>query len=553
VREPLPVGSHSFTGLTSVAFTAPFAEQFKVPWATAGATRTLQPSTKHAKRSFPGTVGQQQQQRRENHDGVQAREEEIERQGTQKSIAVDEPSADVSEIATASSKADIKAMTAAVRPVAAVSVRVSEQPILGCTDAATSTLPDKATVAMPSKALLATADAATTDAATVNVATAATATAVSALTAGTPVAGFASKPTAVVVGSAQNLDRIVSEPSAYASRKDAFDDGDDVDALESRGRLSSRSVTARRSTASSTEYTGSHRIVDRRAMLQNVTCSRDPSSPKADSAGRTQKTASHGTRLAGRSAGREAQQDNLHFRAGQQSIEEGSSHKPYAQSAHSSAYKGSGQQPEPEVVEAVEVLLPDDFEYLQRQRRRIERRRQVTRSQQGSWRSGRRKKVPCNDAEPRDRGKAWWVGFGTDTSGYCSNLFAPYKQVQPNGASQTRYPRQTGQHAEGSRRRSASASSQVGAGAGTQDCSTLGANVSSRRMTARELASAHKIGRFSRGGDLTAIGPVGEALQWLLGARSRARVRDIVSASRQPLMGALFRLFPFLRSWGGFM
>ena len=76
-------------------------------------------------------------------------------------------------------------------------------------------------------------------------------------------------------------------------------------------------------------------------------------------------------------------------------------------------------------------------------------------------------------------------------------------------------------------------------------------------MTARDLAAAHEHGRMSKfdswSGGLSAMGSMGALVQWMFGARARARVRDTVGASRRPLMGALMSVFPFLRSWGGFM
>ena len=52
--------------------------------------------------------------------------------------------------------------------------------------------------------------------------------------------------------------------------------------------------------------------------------------------------------------------------------------------------------------------------------------------------------------------------------------------------------------------------------------------------------------------------PVAARRRWgplavLWGARARGRVRDTVRASRQPLLHGLLTVFPFLRSWGGFI
>jgi hypothetical protein len=42
-------------------------------------------------------------------------------------------------------------------------------------------------------------------------------------------------------------------------------------------------------------------------------------------------------------------------------------------------------------------------------------------------------------------------------------------------------------------------------------------------------------------------------LRLLFGGRARARVRDTVRASRRPVLNTLLTVFPFLRSWGGFI
>jgi hypothetical protein len=47
--------------------------------------------------------------------------------------------------------------------------------------------------------------------------------------------------------------------------------------------------------------------------------------------------------------------------------------------------------------------------------------------------------------------------------------------------------------------------------------------------------------------------PGGALGEWLVRWRARQRVRDTVRASRKPLLGTLFTVFPFLRSWGGFL
>jgi hypothetical protein len=49
------------------------------------------------------------------------------------------------------------------------------------------------------------------------------------------------------------------------------------------------------------------------------------------------------------------------------------------------------------------------------------------------------------------------------------------------------------------------------------------------------------------------VGVGGGLGRWLLRWQARQRLQDTVRASRRPLLGALLTVFPFLRTWGGFL
>lgn len=196
-----------------------------------------------------------------------------------------------------------------------------------------------------------------------------------------------------------------------------------------------------------------------------------------------------------------------------------------------------GLDRECEAVEPVEVLMPRDYEYLQRQRQRLERRSQANRAQQG------RQRVPSGSAKPQNEQAAWWA---TERPGHVE---FPQGEVRRNSVK-----RGPVSPTVGVRARPSGAAQSWGAPAATSRKNA----VANRRMNARDLASAHEQGRMGRfdswsSTGLKFVGPRGGLLRWMFGAKARSRVMDTVSASRRPVVGALLRVFPFLRSWGGFM
>lgn len=548
-RSPLRhVGPSNFAGLTSAAFTAPFVEHAQSHRADAASTGTPGQSTKSTDRrtqtdphKFSPASGQQKQREDQiefqsweqgNH---QQREAE---QPAQPSNPMDEMAAVVAEAADAATAAAQAALTA--------------------TDTAAG---EKAT-----RAARAAADAAAAAAASPAAAAASTFAAVSSAATAT------AQSAAAAAGSAhQHLSEVFSDTTSYANGSDK---------ATTASKASSPVATAHRSTsqrkreaATVAEYTDVKQAAASLAVEspQSDTQQSVPTHPTTSS------STEHGTaQITAQAPLNQSQSTSAVIPGGrdqQRDIRQGEKHRssiegavqvaasPTTQSSAENMHAG-GQQVEPEVVEAVEVLMPDDYEYLQRQRQRLQRRRQDPRARQGSsWGAQQRRNAPEYGAEPREGQPAWWAGATQEPSGY-SSVNEPYVRSQQGGSRRARYTEEVGQRSQRRRSTSQGVSARASTSGGAQgwDIDVVASRAprgTSRRMNARDLAAAHEHGRMSRfdswSGGLSTMGPVGGLVKWMFGARARARVRDTVSASRRPVMGALMRVFPFLRSWGGLM
>ena len=217
------------------------------------------------------------------------------------------------------------------------------------------------------------------------------------------------------------------------------------------------------------------------------------------------------------------------------------------------ASSSKGFDGEYEVVEAVEVLMPSDFEYLQRQRQRLERRSQSKRMSA----QPHHQKVPVDGTQPLKNQATGWTTEGSTAfrrGGQNPWQGAVSQGLHTEEVRSTSVRRAPVSPTVGVRSRSAGAAQSWG----TPRVAPRASTVAKRRMNARDLAAAHEQGRMSRFDSMSSagvkfMGPTGGLLHWMFGAKARARVMDTVSASRRPLVGALVRVFPFLRSWGGFI
>ena len=236
---------------------------------------------------------------------------------------------------------------------------------------------------------------------------------------------------------------------------------------------------------------------------------------------------------------------------------------------HAGEESGNSRQ-EPEVVSEVEVLLPQQYETLQRQKR-LQRRREVQEQRRqaaerasgggepaawrsmwgaaetaGRWASGERRRQ--RSYRRSDDARGW--GEGAPAGG------AAQEAPRPSPRTRRRAPDPTGQ--------GSAAVEQGPGGVWQQAPSGGGADVPAqpqraRRMTARDMAQARARGEGVATADFVGLrrreehGLLGGLMRWVLGHRARQRVRDRVRAARRPVLTTLLKLFPFLRSWGGFM
>ena len=565
-KSPLrQAGSNKASGLTSAACRSPFAEQSQHHTADAASTgpsdrsttstdratqtepqRSATASSAHPQKPRAGWVTSQTRGQGHEHSHPQ------EAQQQQTMHAIDEMAtavAEVTEAAATAAKPASDVVQAAAR--AASMTKVVTQPVAAGTAAARavadSTAGRKATWAAQAAAETAAAAAASPAAAA-----ASTFAAVSAAAAAT------AQSAAKVADSAhQQLNEVLSDPVSHTkgpSRRDK---------AAVRSSASQPLVTAQRqechvatTVAESTEvYQGSNSGAASSAQ-QAVASQEHASATSIASQSQSSSSATNSGYRGPQGANRRGHQDRL--------TAEGSVHAAAAQSTNSSAndrHRGESQG-EPEVVEAVEVLLPDDYEYLQRQRQRLQRRKQAPRArQERNWDGQQRRSTSEYTSEPRQQ-PAWWAGAGTSPSVRSTGVDEPFARSHPGRSRSASYAEGVRQRAQRGRSTCQPVSVRAGAsdglqGWGTVDVVSKGVPPSSRRMTARDLAAAHEHGRMSRfdgwNGGLSSMGPVAGLVQWMFGARARARVRDTVGASRRPLMGALMRVFPFLRSWGGFM
>eukprot|EP00892_Ulva_mutabilis_P005866 jgi/Ulvmu1/3651/UM017_0065.1 len=244
---------------------------------------------------------------------------------------------------------------------------------------------------------------------------------------------------------------------------------------------------------------------------------------------------------------------------------------PVDDAAAGQGLSGAGAQPAPEVVAEVEVLLPQQYETLQR-RKRLERRREVQEQRRqaaaradgagaaGAWRS------MWGAAETAGR----WVRGDRPGGGRTYQRSGDARGWGPAGAAGSRAQARGSQQGQ-RRRRAASGSAEHAAASASPDLD--GARRGgpgdvpmrtqraqwAQRMTARDMAEARARGEGAAAEDFVGLqrerggGMLGGLLRWVLGRRARQRVQDRVRAARRPVLQRLLKVFPFLRSWGGFM